>query len=254
MVTTPFEEEIAGVEGIDTLESQSREGVSIIIIKAQSDIEGAELDQLLNDVKNKVGNVQDIPTDVEEPQYEKIAANFPVVTVAISGNAPEQTLRAASERLKTAIEAIDGVETVDRFGYRDREMWVSVDPRRLEAANLSMSDVITAIRNRNLNIPGGTIDLGRKELLIRTIGEVESPADVENVVVRSLASGVVRVGDIADVMETFKKWEVIGRINGKPSINLMVTKKASGDVITIVNEIKKLWPKKKRPFFLPALR
>ena len=240
VVTTPFEDEIGDVDGIKKLESVSREGVSTIIIQAESDVEGARLDQLVNDLKNEIDKVADLPTDVEDPEYLKISAEFPVVTVAISGDAPEETLRAASERIKTKIELIEGVGTVDRFGYRDREMWVSVDPRRLEAANLTLSEVITAIKRRNLNIPGGTIDQGRKEILIRTIGETKDERDLEEVIVRSLPNGVVRLGDIAEISETFKKPEIIGRINGKPSINLMVSKKADGDVIDIVQEIKRI--------------
>ncbi len=240
IVTTPFEDEIADVDGIKKLESVSREGVSTIIIQAESDVEGMKLDQLMNDIKNEADKVTDLPADVGDPEFLKISAEFPVVTVAISGNVPEETLRAASERLKTKFELVDGVGTVDRFGYRDREMWVSVDPRRLEATNLSLAEVIVAIKKRNLNIPGGTFDQGRKEILIRTIGETKDARDLEDVVVRSLPTGMVRVGDIAEVTETFKKPEVIGRINGKPSINLMVSKKADGDVIDIVEEIKSL--------------
>jgi multidrug efflux pump subunit AcrB len=247
VVTTPIEEEIAGVDGIDTLESESREGMSVITIKAQRDVEGAALDQLQNDLKNEVDKAKkDFPSDVDDPQYEKFAASFSVVTISISGDVPEKTLRDASERLKTKIEAIDGVDSVDRFGYRDREMWVSVDPRRLEATNLSLSDVISAIKNRNLNTPGGTIDEGRKEFLIRSIGEVEGAAEVEDVVIKSLPNGEIKVGDIAEVTDTFKKWEVKGRIDGKPSINLMVKKKTGGDVITIVGEIKKLVAEEKK--------
>jgi multidrug efflux pump subunit AcrB len=240
VVTTPFEEAIAGMPGIKTLESESREGTSDIDITADSGIEGAALDQLLNDIKNKVGTVQDIPADVETPEFEKSSPNFSVVTVTLSGDAPEETLRAASDRLKAAIEAIDGIDSVERDGYRNREVWVSVNPLRLEAANLSMAAVVTAIRNRNLNVPGGTIDVGPNEVLIRTIGEVEGPADVGNVIVRSLAGGVVRVRDVSDVTETYKKRDVIGRINGKPSINLQVNKTADGDIIKIVAEIRKL--------------
>ncbi len=238
VVTTPFEDEIADVDGIKKLESVTREGVSTIIIQAESGIEGMELDQLMNDIKNEVDKVTDLPTDVEDPEFLKLSAEFPVVTVGISGDVPEETLRAASERLKSKIELIDGVGTVDRFGYRDREMWVSVDPRRLEAANLTLTEVISAIKRRNLNIPGGTIDQGRKELLIRVIGEVENTGDLGDVIVRSLPNGPIRVRDIAEVTEAFKKRDVYGRINGKPAIALMVTKKADGDVIDIVDEIQ----------------
>jgi multidrug efflux pump subunit AcrB len=240
VVTTPFEDEIADVDGIKKLESVTREGVSTVIIQAESDVEGLRLDQLLNDLKNEVDKVTDLPADVEDPEFLKIAAEFPVVTVGISGDVPEETLRAASERLKSRIELVDGVGTVDRFGYRDREMWVSVDPRRLEAANLTLSEVIIAIKKRNLNIPGGTIDQDRKELLIRTIGEVEDTGDLEDVIVRSLPNGPVRVRDIAEVTETFKKRDVYGRIDGKPAIALMVTKKADGDAIDIVDEVKRI--------------
>lgn len=240
VVTTPFEDEIADVDGIKKLESVTREGVSTVIIQAESDVEGLRLDQLLNDLKNEVDKVTDLPADVEDPEFIKIAAEFPVVTVGISGDIPEETLRAASERLKSRIELIEGVGTVDRFGYRDREMWVSVDPRRLEAANLTLAEVILAIKKRNLNIPGGTIDQDRKELLIRTIGEVEDTGDLEEVIVRSLPNGPVKIRDIAEVTETFKKPDVYGRINGNPAIALMVTKKADGDAIDIVDEIQRI--------------
>jgi multidrug efflux pump subunit AcrB len=240
VVTTPFEDEVADVDGIKKLESVTREGVSTLIIQAESGVEGMRLDQLLNDIKNEVDKVKDLPTDVEDPQFIKISAEFPVVTVAISGDVPEETLRVASERLKSEIELIDGVGTVDRFGYRDREMWVSVDPRRLEAANLTLTEVISAIKRRNLNIPGGTIDQNRKELLIRTIGEVEDTADLGDVIVRSTPNGAIRVRDIADVTEAYKKRDVFGRVDGKPAIALLVTKKADGDVIDIVNEIKRI--------------
>jgi multidrug efflux pump subunit AcrB len=238
VVTTPFEDEVADVDGIKKLESVTREGVSTLIIQAESDVEGLRLDQLRNDLKSEVDKVTDLPADVEDPEFIKIAAEFPVVIVGISGDVSEETLRAASERIKSRIELVDGVGTVDRFGYRDREMWVSVDPRRLEAADLTLSEVILAIKKRNLNIPGGTIDQNRKELLIRTIGEVENTRDLEDVIVRSLPNGPVRVGDIAEVTETFKKRDVYGRINGKPAIALMVTKKADGDAIDIVSEIQ----------------
>ncbi|MBN2223167.1 MAG: efflux RND transporter permease subunit [Deltaproteobacteria bacterium] len=240
VVTTPFEEEIADVDGIKKLESVTREGVSTIIIQAESDVEGLRLDQLLNDLRNEVDKVTDLPADVDDPEFLKISAEFPVVTVAISGDVPEETLRATSERLKSRIELVKDVGTVDRFGYRDREMWVSVDPRRLEAANLTLSEVILAIKKRNLNIPGGTIDQNRKEILIRTIGEVEDTGDLGDVIVRSLPAGPVRVRDIAEVTETYKKRDVYGRVDGKPSIALLVTKKAEGDAIDIVEEIQRI--------------
>ena len=249
-VTKPIEDEIADVDGIDILNSRTREGVSTIIIQAESDIEDLKLDQLFNDIKNEVDKVQNLPDDVEQTEFLKISAEFPAITVTMGGDIPEEFLQESTDRLKKKIELIDGIGTVESWGYRDTEMWVQVDPRRLEAANLSMTEIINAIRARNLNIPGGSFDVGRKELLIRTMGEVEESDDVDEVIIRTLPTGTVTVGDIADVVETFEEENIYGRINGSKTIAIFINKKASGDIIDIVNEVKRLVEEEKK--YLPA--
>jgi multidrug efflux pump subunit AcrB len=236
-VTTPIEEEIADVDGIKHLESVTREGVSTIIIQAESDVDGLKLDQFLNDLKNEVDKVQDLPDDVEDTEFLKISAEFPVITIALGGDVAEDILRDTADRLKDKIELIDGVGSVDLSGYRNKEIVVRVDPRRLEAVNLTLTEVVESIKNRNLNIPAGNIDVGRKELLIRTIGETAGVTDIEEVIIRSLPTGTIRVKDIAAVSEVFEEEEVIGRINGSRSINISITKQEDGDVIDIVDEI-----------------
>ena len=239
-VTTPIEEEIADVDGIKELESRTREGVSTIIIQAESDIDGIKLDQLFNDIKNETDKVQDLPEDAEDPEFIKISSEFPAITVGFGGDVPEETLRVASDRLKKKIELVEGVSSVESWSYRDKELWVQVDPRRLEAANLTLTEIVNAIRMRNLNIPGGTLDVGRKELLVRTIGEAQGEVDIEDVVIRSLPYGNIKVGDVADVVETFEKEEIRGRLNGSRTVALFVNKKAKGDILDIVSEVKSL--------------
>jgi multidrug efflux pump subunit AcrB len=114
-VTTPIEEEIADVDGIKKLESRTREGVSTIIIQAESDIDGIKLDQLFNDIKNETDKVQDLPEDAEDPEFMKISAEFPAITVGFGGDVSEETLRVSSDRLKKKIELIDGVSSVESW-------------------------------------------------------------------------------------------------------------------------------------------
>ena len=239
-VTTPIEDEIADVDGIDELTSRTKEGVSTIIIQAESDIDGLELDQLFNDIKNEVDKVKDLPDDAEDPEFVKISAEFPAITVGFGGDVPEKYLQDAADRLKKKVELIDGVGSVDLWAYRDRELWVQIDPRRLEAANLTLTEVVNAIERRNLNIPAGSFDVGRKEILIRTMGEVEGEEDIEDIIVRSLPNGVIRIGDIATVIEAFEEEDIIGRINGSRTVALFVNKKAKGDMIDIVEEVRRL--------------
>ncbi|MBN1573453.1 MAG: efflux RND transporter permease subunit [Deltaproteobacteria bacterium] len=240
VVTTPIEEEIADVDGIKKLNSRTREGVATIIIQAESDVEGIELDQLFNDIKTEVDKVDDLPEDVDDIEFIKLSAEFPAITVGFGGDVPEEYLQNSADRLKKKVELIDGVGTVELWAYRDKEFWVQVDPRKLEAANLTMTEIINAIKYRNLNIPGGSFDQGRKEILLRTMGEVENKDDIGGIVVRSLPTGTIKVKDIANVVETFEEEDIIGRLNGTRTVALFVNKKADGDVIDIVKEVKRL--------------
>ncbi len=250
VVTTPIEEEIADVDGIKTMESRTREGVSVITITAESDIDGIKLDQLLNDIKTEVDKVSDLPKDVEDTEFLKLSAEFPVITVGFGGEIPEETLQNSADKLKKKIELIEGVGSVDFEAYREKEFWVEVDPRKLEAANLTMTEIINAIKLRNLNIPGGSIDVGKKEVLIRTLGELMDETDIGNVVVRFLPSGSIKVKDVATIKETFEKEEVFGRLNTKRTVALTIKKKASGDIIDIVEEVRRLVGEEKK--LLPA--
>jgi multidrug efflux pump subunit AcrB len=241
LITKPIEDAVADVDGIDEITSRSTEGMSTIVIKAELDIEGTALDSMLNDVKNEVDKAKsDLPDDADDPECLKMEPEFSVISTGVYGDVSEEALRETADRLKDKFELIDGVSTVSISGYRDREFWVEVDPRKLEATNLTLSQIISAIKQRNLNIPGGTLEQKDEDLLIRAIGEVKTAENIEKIVIVSRPEGVVRVSDIAKVSETYEEEETINRLNGKRSINLGVTKKTGGDIIEIAEEVKKI--------------
>ena len=240
LVTIPIEDEISDVDGIDEISSTSSEGMSVIMIQAEADIEGAALDQLLNDIKNEVDKVSDLPEDADDPNCVKFDPEFGVISVALWGDLPESELRDLADWMQDELELIDGVSSVDVGGYRDREFWVEVDPLKLEATNLSLGEIISAINRRNMNTPSGSIDNGTKEILIRAIGEVESAEDIENVVVASNDGVNITVGDLARVTKTFEEEKSLSRLNGRRAVTLSVKKKALGDVIDIADDVKAL--------------
>jgi len=240
LVTIPIEDEISDVDGIDEITSTSSEGMSVIRVQADADIEGAELDQLLNDLKNEVDKVSDLPDDADDPNCVKFDPEFSVISVGLWGDIPESELRELADWMQDELELVDGVSSVDIGGYRDREFWVEVDPLKLEATNLSMTEIVSAIKRRNLNTPSGTIESGTKEILIRAIGEVETMEDIEDIVVASRNGVNITVGDLARVTETFEEEESISRLNGHRAVMLLVKKKTLGDVIDIVDDIRVL--------------
>jgi multidrug efflux pump subunit AcrB len=240
LITIPIEEELSDINGIEEITSQSSEGVSVISIKAEANVVGTKLDQLLNDIKSEVDKVRDIPDDADDPNVVKREPRFDVITIGIWGDADQEQLQDTADHLKDEIELVDGVSTVEMDGYRDREIWIEVDPRKLDALDLSLAEIIAAIKRQNRNIPGGTVESGPKELLIRAIGEVEDTKDIESIIVRSYSDGVVMVGDVGTVTETFEEEESINRLNGHRAVLLTVKKNTLGDVIDIAEAVKKI--------------
>ena len=239
LITIPIEDEISDLDGIDHIQSVSQEGFSNIVIFMDPDEE--EIRSFRQDVESEVDKVTDLPDDAEDPEIKELEADYPAVNVAFYGDLPEDEMKRWIEEFEDAVEELDGIGEARLFGVRDREFQVELDSRKLEALGLSTDDVVNALRATNLNIPGGTMDTARGEVLVRTLGDVETAEEIENIVVRSSGDlQTVRIGDVAMVEDTFEDEVVRSRVSGQPAMTLVVTKSQSGDVITLVDAVKEL--------------
>jgi multidrug efflux pump subunit AcrB len=239
LITIPIEDEVASIDGIEDIRSASSEGYSQIKIDFEANIE--DFPRKIQEVQNRVNRVEDLPEDAETPEVEEEEWTTIAVVVSVSGRIPERALKRLSDDLEDDLLDIPGVDAVTAVGRRDREIWVEVDPGRLESYELSLADVILSLRNKNLDIPGGTLGSGRQEFLVRTMGEAETPDQLERVIIRSTAEGGhVYVRDVAKVRDTFEEATTHGRLNGKETISLMVMKSKTGDTIRIVRAVKAL--------------
>lgn len=238
IITVPQENAIQTVSGIDEINSRSSEGISQIMVKLET---GRDLKKVSQDINSALNRMDPLPEDAEEPVVIEIESRFPVCNVSVYGNAKETVLRELSDELEERIKKIKGVGEIIKSGYRDREIWVEIDPLRLDAYNLSLNDVVLALERRNLNLPGGSIKGVRREYLVRTVGEFENPQEVLNTVIKKgLTDRGIEISDVAKVTETFEEASTFGRVNGARAITLIVSKKINGDTIKIVNEIKKI--------------
>jgi multidrug efflux pump subunit AcrB len=239
LITIPIEDEVAGIEGVDDVTSTSSEGFSQIEVDFDTGIE--DFPRKVQEVQNKVNRVDDLPEDAETPEIEEETWTTIAIIASLSGNVPESVLKELSEDLEDDLLDIPGVDEVSVMGRRDREIWVEVNPGRLEGYNLSLADVIFSLETTNLDIPAGTLGSGREEFLIRTMGEAEAPEQVERVILRSNAEGGhVYLRDIATVSDTFEEATTIGRLDGEQTISLMVMKSKTGNTVKIVEAVKAL--------------
>lgn len=238
LITAKIEEEMADIDELDEMLSVSQEGRSEILLKFHPD---TDMNRALNDVRAALDNVTDLPAEAEDPEVREVKSTFPVITVSLAGDIDEATLREMAKDLRDELRRLPGVATVRILGIRKQEIWVEVDPARLQQYGMSLDDVRAAIAAHSRNVPGGTLKTPRGEILVRTLGEAAGSEDVERIILRSTATGTpLTIGDVARVRETFEEPTTFGRWAGNPAINLIVNKERRGDAIDIAAAVRAL--------------
>jgi len=237
-VTKVLEEAVNTISGIDELNSTSAEGVSIITIGfvLEKDPEIAA-----QEVRDKVSTVLgQLPRDARTPVVEKLATDAsPVVNVVISSQRDlREVTKIVDDQIKKNIETINGVGQVRFVGDRKRQIQVLLDPEKLAAYNLNIEQVRLALAAQNIEIPGGRIDEGNRELTLRTLGRVEQPLDFAHIIVATVNGAPVRISDIGEVQDAYEEPRSIARLNGKPAVALAVRKQAGTNSLDVIAAIK----------------
>ncbi len=252
LVTDKIEDAVEEVDGAKRITSRSIEGLSTVIYQVDSDY-SHEVDKILDDIKNAVDGIQDLPEDAKDPMVREIDSDiFPVISVFLSGKIDETQLRKLALKVEDDLKKIEGVGKVEKEGYRKKQVWIEANPEKLKYFNINLMDIIGAIRLRNINLPGGKISISRKEYLIRTVGEYKNLNQIKNTVIRANDEGKsVRVKDVATVSWNFEKTDISYRVNGTTGLNLNVMKKKSGDTIRVADAVKALIERYKKEKLLP---
>lgn len=236
LITIKIEDEITDIDEVDNIYSESQEGLSLITVELS---EYADLNRVLNDISSAIDNIEDLPEDADDPVVREIKNALPIITVSLFGDLPELTMKEIAEEVRDNLREISGVASVYLSGARDREIWVEVDPRRLEQYQLGLQDIKKALEARNLNLPGGTIKTDRGEFLLRTVGEILEARELEAVILRSDPQGnVLTLSQVARVRDHFEEPVTLGRFNGRPAMNLAVSKEKRGDAIAISRNVR----------------
>lgn len=237
LVTIPLEEKLSEVDDIKEMTSFSAEGISLIMIEIDPDAKNTN--KVVQDIQRAVDRARDLPDDIDDdPLVTEIETkNVPVIQVSLTG-LPEAELRRYADSLSDKFQDISGVAAVRKDGWNDREFRVEVDPKKVRDYYLSLAEILHALRTKNVNLPGGTIEQGPIEYLIRTMGEFETADEIKDVIIRANESGNwIRVKDVALVSDTFENQDIIFKTNGSTSINLIVVKRESADTLKIVTAV-----------------
>jgi multidrug efflux pump len=237
LVTRPLEDDLNTISDVKEMTSTSTEGYSSITVEFET---GMDMDVALQKVREKVDLAKpNLPSDAEDPViFEIDTAEMPVMQVNLSGEYGLVRLKEIAEELQDRIEQIPAILRADLRGGLDREVKVDVDLPRIQYYGLALQDVVDAIRNENVNIPGGSIEVGTVNYLVRVDGEFVDPTVIEDLVVGTFDGRPVYVQDVASVDFGFAERTSYARMNGAPVVSLSIVKRAGTNIIEAADAVK----------------
>jgi HAE1 family hydrophobic/amphiphilic exporter-1 len=237
-ITDKVESAVNTISGIDELRSTSVEGVSQVFITFLLE---KNADVAAQEVRNKVDLIiNDLPETAETPIVQKLDTDAtPVLRIAVSApRSLREVTDIADKQIKRQIEPISGVGNVDIVGGRQREVEVWVDPDKMRAFNVSAADVGNAVRLQNMELPGGRVESGQREMTVRTMGRIPDPAQFNNLVVANRGPYAVKVSDIGYVEDGAEEQRTEARLNGQPAVTLVVSKQSGQNTVAVADAVK----------------
>jgi hydrophobic/amphiphilic exporter-1 (mainly G- bacteria), HAE1 family len=240
LVTKPIEDAVAGINGVKRVQSRSTDSLSTVGVELRLEVDAQNA---AAEVREKVAAIRGrLPKDIEDPTIVRFdVAGLPIMTFAVGSNQPSDvTRRQIEDDLKPLIEQIDGVAAVEVNGGDIREVQVDLDPGRLEALGLPVSVVADRLAAENLDVPGGRMTREGQTLSLRTKGEFQSVAEIENVILRSEAGSTVRVRDVGHVVDGYEERTSTTRLNGVDAVSFSIKKQSGANTAAISERVHAL--------------
>lgn len=237
-VTRPIEEAVSTINGVDVVQSFSRDSVSVVIVMFKLDV---DLLRATTDTREKVQAVRvQLPKDADDPlvaKFDPSATPIMIYTVLSDKNATE-TRRLVDNVIRPTLETVPGVGSITITGGSIREIQVELDQTKLQGLGLSVVAVAQALRAEGFDLPGGRITQGGRELNVKAQGRFKSLEEIRRTVLFALPNGTqIRVGDVGDVKDGVADVRELARVNGKEAVIFNVQKVSGGNTVAVSSAV-----------------
>lgn len=236
-VTRRIEREIEDVQNIKKVESRVLEGATAVVVTLE---EGADRNRVLSDLRGEMDKVKaELPDTAEDPEITEQRPFIPVIQVVLFGDVSEIRLKEQAIRVRDDLRDFEEISEVAVSGRRKSEIWVEVQPDRLEEHKLTFQQVGQTVASSNLDLPGGQLESRLGNIRVRTMGEENRARQIEKIIVQGGNKGqTTRLQDLGKVRETFEDKVERGRFQGKRAITLTVFKTPEQDAMKIAARVK----------------
>ena len=235
-VCVRVEEAIASIEGIKRIRSTASENMGSVTVEL---LENADNRKVLDDIKAAVDRIETFPVETEKPVVSEVDTRRRVITVVLSGEASEKTLKALAERVRDELTALEGISQVEIAGVRNYEISIEVSESALRRYGLSFDQVAAAVGASSLDLPGGAVKTRGGEILLRTKGQRYRGSEFEDIVVVTRPDGTqLTLADVATVVDGFEDTDTATRFDGKRAALIQVYRVGSEGALDVARITK----------------
>ncbi len=238
-VTRPLENSLNSISNLKEITSTSSDAVSVVFLNFEY---GTNLDEASNDIRSALSFVERVlPEDCEKPTIIKFNTTMmPIIFYAITAKESYRGLeKILDEKIVNPLNRIEGVGSVALSGVPGRKVYIDVDPRKMEAYNLTVEQIGNVLRAENMNLPAGYIEMGQTDYPLRIQGEFPESDVVKNIVVSSYKGNNVYLKDVAVVRDTIRESKLDTKINGAKGMSMYVQKQSGGNTVKVTKEVEK---------------
>lgn len=233
-ITRPIEDAVSAVSGIKTISSTVREGSSQTIIEFEL---GTDPRQAASEVREKVAGVRRrLPDNIDEPVVQRSdPSSQPILIYTFSSEIRNrgEVRKIVEDVVKNDLQMLDGVAEVTVVGASERQLQIFVDPKKMESYGISMQGILSVVNTENANTPGGKIEANGNELTVRTVGKYRNIEDLRAVIISNQDGRLIRLSDVAAVVDGWEEERTYSRTNGVPSVGLIIRKQSGTNTVAV---------------------
>ncbi|MFT5442399.1 MAG: multidrug efflux pump subunit AcrB [Myxococcota bacterium] len=231
-----LEEEIDGTPDIKRINTRAVEGACVLSVEVAF---GSNVDAAVTEIESRVNSIDSFPVNAERPLISKLVIKRQVLEMAISGDLAERDLKNLGQRARDEISDLPNVSQVELKYARPYEIAIEVSEEALRRYGLTIGQVANAIRGSSLDLPGGSVKTRGGEIMLRTIGQAYEGDEFEQIIVVTRNDGtIVRLGEIATIVDGFQDSELRAQFNGNPALVIEVSLTGDEDILFAAAAVK----------------
>lgn len=238
-VSEPIEEAVSSISSIKNIISTSSEGFSQVVVEFELE---KNVDVAFQEIQAKLGTIRSqLPDDLKNIVTEKFDVDAsPIMAVIVSGSKSLQEVSRLSDKvIKDRLQQVNGVGQISIVGKQERNVWIYLDPFKLEGLNLTVQDVVSALKSQHVEFPGGRIETDAQEISVKTKAEFATIQELSQAVVAYQNGYPVTVADIGRVEDGVEEVRSVARLNDKQAVSLLIRKQSGTNTVSVAHSLKK---------------